>query len=309
MSAQTRVFLTGSTGYVGSAVLDALLRAGLHVTALVREPAKAERLSNRGVEAVLGELGSPRSFVAAAAAADVLIHTAYERSKNGQQVDRQAIETLVEAANRRKARDLTTTLIYTSGVWVLGSTQGQATEEAPLRPTPLAAWRPDHERLVLDAGADEAIRAAVIRPAVVYGGGRGIVADLLKDAQNGLVRVVGDGQNRWSCVYDRDLADLYARVATNSEARGIFHANDEADERVIEIVEAIANHAKTRPDIRHMPLEEARVKMGAYADALSLDQIVRSPRARALGWTPTLHSVSGNVARLLEEFRAARDAA
>jgi hypothetical protein len=49
--------------------------------------------------------------------------------------------------------------------------------------------------------------------------------------------------------------------------------------------------------------------MGPYADALALDQRVRSPRARALGWSPTLHSISGNVARLMEEFRARREAA
>ena len=59
-----------------------------------------------------------------------------------------------------------------------------------------------------------------------------------------------------------------------------------------------------QPDVRHVPIEEARHKMGAYADALALDQVVRSPRARALGWTPTLHSVAGNAARLLEEWRA-----
>jgi hypothetical protein len=53
-------------------------------------------------------------------------------------------------------------------------------------------------------------------------------------------------------------------------------------------------------------LAEARKKLGPYADALVLDQKVRSPRARALGWTPTLRSVSGNVARLLEEYRGAR---
>jgi hypothetical protein len=58
-----------------------------------------------------------------------------------------------------------------------------------------------------------------------------------------------------------------------------------------------------------MPIEEARAKMGPFADALALDQIVRSPRARALGWTRMLHSVAGNVARLLEEFRASREAA
>jgi hypothetical protein len=58
-----------------------------------------------------------------------------------------------------------------------------------------------------------------------------------------------------------------------------------------------------------VPLPEARKKMGPYADALALDQIVRSPRARSLGWSPTLHSVSGNIARLLEEWRRSREAA
>lgn len=303
-----RVFLTGATGYIGSAVLDAVLRAGHQVTALVRDPARAERLSARGTECVLGELASPKSYAAAADAADAFVHTAFEPSKRGHEVDRLAIQALIDAATRRSRRKLATAIVYTSGVWVLGSTQGQATEDAPVRPTPLVAWRPDHEQAVLAASAD-GIRTVVIRPAVVYGGARGIVSDLLKDAQNGLIRIVGDGQNRWPCVYDRDLADLYLRVATNPEAAGIFHANDEADERVDDIVQAVARHAKTPPDVRYMPIEEARSKMGPYADALALNQIVRSPRARALGWSPTLRSVSGNVARLLEEFRTAREAA
>jgi len=54
-----------------------------------------------------------------------------------------------------------------------------------------------------------------------------------------------------------------------------------------------------------VPIEEARSKMGAYAEAMALDLVVRSPRARALGWAPTLHSVAGNAARLLEEWRSA----
>ena len=62
-----------------------------------------------------------------------------------------------------------------------------------------------------------------------------------------------------------------------------------------------------KPDVRYVPIDEARHKMGAFADALALDQVVRSPRARALGWTPTLHSVAGNAARLLEEWRASRN--
>ena len=55
------------------------------------------------------------------------------------------------------------------------------------------------------------LRTSVVRPGIVYGGARGIVSDLLKDALNGLVRVIGPGTNHWPCVYDRDLAELYAR--------------------------------------------------------------------------------------------------
>jgi nucleoside-diphosphate-sugar epimerase len=162
---------------------------------------------------------------------------------------------------------------------------------------------------VLSGSRDGQIRTAVVRPGIVYGGARGIIGDLLKDARNGLVRVIGEGRNHWPCVYDRDLADLYIRVVANPEASGVFHVNDEADECVGEIVDAIARHMRMRPDVRHVPIEEARTKMGPYADALALDQMVRSPRARALGWTPSLHSVAGNVARLLEEFRTAHEAA
>jgi nucleoside-diphosphate-sugar epimerase len=304
-----RTFLTGTTGYIGSAVLDALLRAGHEVTALVRDPEKAERVSLRGAQPVIGDLSKPASYATAAEGCDTIIHTALDDSKRVQKVDRQAVETLLGAAIRRAAKGQPVSVIYTSGVWVLGNTAGPVTEDAPVRPTPIAAWRPDHEKLILDAGRARNPRTAIIRPGIVYGSGRGIVGDLLKDAANGLVRVIGDGQNHWPCVYDRDLADLYVRVATNAEASGIFHANDEADERVDDIVEAIAHHAKMRPDVRHVPLDEARTKMGPYADALALDQIVRSPRARALGWTPTLHSVAGNVARLTEEFRTKREAA
>src|SRR5262249_54473459 len=118
---------------------------------------------------------------------------------------------------------------------------------------------------------------------------------------------VGDGNNHWPLIYDRDLADLYVRIAAREDALGVYHANDEGDERVNDIVDAIAPYVSVRPDVRHVPLDEARSKMGAVAEALALDQLVRSPRARAIGWAPTLHSVAGNAARLLEEWRASRN--
>ena len=302
-----RIFLTGATGYIGTAVMDALLRGGHAVTALVRDPEKAEHVAGRGVKAIVGELSKPASYLEAAQRADTIIHAALESSKRREKVDRVAIDTLLAAAGDRAASGLPACVVYTSGVWILGDVKN-ATEDTPLNPTPLADWRPEHERVVLEA-AGPGLRTAVIRPGIVYGGARGIIGDLLKDAANGLVRVVGPGTNHWACIYDRDLADLYVRVATLADASGVFHANDEADERVDDIVEAIAQQVTMRPDVRHMPLAEARMKMGPYADALALDQIVRSPRARALGWAPTLRSVAGSVARLLEEFRTARAAA
>jgi nucleoside-diphosphate-sugar epimerase len=303
------IFLTGATGYVGSTVLDALVRAGHEVTALVRERAKAEYLERRAVRAVVGDLNNPASYATIAEQSEIVVHTALDPSARRDKIDRQAVETFLAAATRRSAAGQPAAFVYTSGVWVLGDTTVPAEEDAPLRPTPLVAWRPDHERLVLDAGSDGLLRTVVVRPGIVYGGTRGIIADLFKDAANGLVRVIGDGKNHWPCVYVRDLADVYLRVATQPEAFGVFHANDEADESAGDIVDAIARHVRMRPDIRHVPLAEARAKMGPYADALALDQRVRSPRARSLGWSPTLHSVSGSVARLMEEFRARREAA
>jgi len=295
-----RVFLTGATGYVGSAVLDGLLRAGHRVTAIVRDPERAERLTARGATAVVGELGTPKTYAAALESSDAVIHTAFESSTRGIAKDIEAIDTLL--AGLKRSPTSTPTFIYTSNVWVLGGTTKPVDEESPLDPAEHVRWRPIHEQRVLDAGTN-GVRTIVVRPGIVYGGSRGIVSDLLKDALNGMMRVIGPGKNRWPTVYDRDLADLYVRLLQTPDAHGVFHANDETDERVNDIVEAIAEHLTQRPDIRHMPLPEARRKLGAYADVLALDQRVRSPRAKGLGWAPSLSSITANVPRLFEEYR------
>jgi nucleoside-diphosphate-sugar epimerase len=299
-----RIFLTGATGYIGSAVLDALLRAGHKVTAIARDPEKAERLAAKSVTPIIGELGTPDSYLPAVESAEAVVSTAFEYSSRGVALDRQVLDTVLPLLARSAAAE-PRTFVYTSGIWVLGRTATPADEAAPLHPAELVAWRPEHEQLVLGWGGN-GLRTLVVRPGIVYGGGRGIVSDLIKDALNGLVRVIGPGRNHWPCIYDRDLADLYARLIGDADARGLYHANDEADERVNDIVEAIAGQVPQTPDIRHMPMAEARKKLGPYADALALDQRVRSPRARALGWSPALRSVAGNVARLLEEFRGAQ---
>lgn len=294
-----RVLLTGATGYVGSAVLDALVRAGHEVTVLVRTHETAQRFLAREIRAVVGDLGAPEDLHTAFSGHDAYVHTAFESSARGEEVDRLAIDACLEAARHAGA-----TMIYTSGVWVLGAVE-DADETTPVNPIPLVAFRPAHEQRVL-AAASEGVRAIVVRPGLVFGGGRGLVGDLLRDAEKGLMRVIGSGENRWPLVYDRDLGDLYARLLAHPTATGIFHATDETHERVIDIVEAIAGHTPARPDIRYMPIAEARAKMGPFADALALDQVVRSPRARAIGWQPTVRGIAGNLPRLFEEWRSAR---
>lgn len=298
-----RIFLTGGSGYIGSAVLDAFVRAGHQVDALVRNSEKAAVVQARGGHPVFGDLSEPATYADASAAADGVVHTASEASPRRVTVDAAALGAFL-IPSKQPGRFV----IYTSGIWVLGNCPSPADETAPLNPLELVKWRPAHEQQVLNA-ATAGIRTIVIRPGVVYGGSRGMVGDIFKDAANSLVRVIGSGGNHWPLVYDRDLADLYVRVATNQGASGVFHANDEGDERVNDLVAAIGSHAKTSPSVRYVPLAEARKKMGPYADALAVDQIVRSPRARELGWNPSLHSVAGNAARLFEEWRRGKEAA
>jgi len=305
-----RIFLTGATGYIGGAVLDSLVKHGHDVTALVRDNEKAARIAARGGRPVVGNLAEPDSYRAAADAQDGYIHTAFDgASGKGATTDRIALDTMLTSAKRPRTVGAQTPstrfLIYTSGVWVLGRTPEPVAENAPVNPIALVSWRVPHETLVRDA-ATETLRTIVVRPGVVYGGGAGIMGDVFKQATNGLVRVIGDGNNHWPLVYDRDLADLYARLVARPDASGVYHANDEADECVNDVIAAISPYLANRPDVRHVPLEEARSKIGPYADALSLDQRVRSPRARALGWTPSLRSVSSSAARLLDEWRTAR---
>ncbi|MGE0449648.1 MAG: NAD-dependent epimerase/dehydratase family protein [Vicinamibacterales bacterium] len=305
-----RIFLTGATGYVGSAVLDALLKAGHQITALVRDSEKAARVSAKGASPVIGDLARPESYRAQADAQDGYVHTAFDLASDDAALDRTTVEALLAAARRPRgsggAAAPARFVIYTSALWVVGSAPKPLDESAPTHPLALGRWRVDIERELLDAAGDQ-LRTAVVRPGLVYGGSSdGLVGELLKSAANGLVRVIGDGTNRWPLVYHRDLADLIARVASRQDASGVFHANDEGDERVNDIIAALSPHLAHRPDVRHVPIEEARTKMGLLADALAVDQVIRSPRSRALGWTPGLRSLGGNAARVLEEWRAAR---
>ena len=134
-----RIFLTGATGYIGGAVLDALVRAGHEITALVRSNEKAKRVAKRGAHPVIGNLAEPDSFIGAAEAQDGYIHAAFDHSAaGGPAVEQTALQSMIEAATRPRtggsSAAATRYIIYTSGVWILGKTPEPATEEAPINP-------------------------------------------------------------------------------------------------------------------------------------------------------------------------------
>jgi len=292
-----RIFLTGGTGYVGKAILDALIRGGHHVDALVRTTDAAADVQKRGAHPVLGDLLQAATWRDAAAAANGIVHAATEYGPRVRTVDQAALD-VIGGLPPREGRFI----IYTSGNYVLGPAPVVVDETAPVNPPDSVAWRRAHEARVLDL-ASNGIRAIVVRPGIVYGGRRGIVGDLLKEASNGLIRVVGTGDNHWPLVYRRDVGELYLRLVNTPAAAGIYHATDGADETVNELVAAIASHTTITPTIRHMPIDEARKKLGSHADMLALDQRLACTRSHAIGWSPTLHSASGAVPRLLEEWR------
>ncbi len=151
---------------------------------------------------------------------------------------------------------------------------------------------------MLDAAA-QGVRAVVIRPAIVYGRGGGIPADFVKSArETGAARYVGTGENRWAMVHVEDLADVYVRALQKAPAGTLLHAADGPSYRVKEIAEAASLGAGAGGRTESWPLEEARKTLGAYADALVLDQQVSAERAKAtLGWKPDAPSLLQDLRR------------
>ena len=282
------VFLTGATGYIGSAVAEALQKAGHKVTGLARTPEKAKQLEARGIRACIGDLLKPETLAAPARAAEGVIHTANTNDANSAQADTGVVRAILKALE-----DTGKPFVYTSGVWVLGSTGDKvADENTALNPTPLVAHRPAMEQEVLGY-KNRGVRAIVIRPALVYGRGGSIPKMIAQSArETGAARYVGDGQNRWPFVEVGDLAQLYVLALEKAAPGSLYHAAHGPSFRVHEVAEAASIGAAAKGKTQAVPLAEARKTMGAFADALVLDQQVGGEKAvKELGWSPRAASV------------------
>ena len=300
-----RVFITGASGYIGSAVARELVRAGHEVTGMHHSPESAERVRAAGAEPVRGDLVDPQSYAEAAAGHDVVIHLAADYGRPVE-ADRAAVDTLIEAARSHMMRDAH--LIYTSGCWVLGETGGTpADEDAGLdHPAPVVAWRPAHEERVLGTpGEGSGLTATVIRPGMVYGGAEGLVTPMLSSAaEEGAARHVGDGANHWSLVHRNDLATLY-RLVVEARASGIFHGVDGRPTRVLDLARAASEAAGAGGETKSVPVEDARASLGPVADALVLDQRLVTRRADEVGWKPAHRSFVEGVGAAWREYRLA----
>ena len=186
-----RIFLTGATGYLGSAIAASLVRARHDVTALVRSSTSAARVLSYGIHPHHGDLRDAASYRDAALAADAILHAGVEGGADRIDVDRIFVDAVAGP-----------TLLYTSVLFVLGDVDG-GDESAPA-----TGPRAEHEQIVLARGG------AVIRPGMIWGDDAWLFQHPI---------YIGDGNNRWPLVHREDVAELY-RLVAESGARGVFHA-------------------------------------------------------------------------------------
>lgn len=271
------LFLTGASGYIGSVVVEKLRAAGHGVSGLARAEKSEAKLTALGAEPVRGSLRDTAVISEAARKSDGVMHLGMEFTPDTPQVDRGVIEAVLAGLG-----DTRRPFIYTSGIWILGDTGGRVADEStPVNPIPMVAWRPANEQAVLQA---RGARGVVIRPGMVYGRGAGFAYELLGPKEDGIVRYVGSGENRWPWVHVDDLADLYV-LALSASAGSLYYAATEA----VTVKQAAAASGALTESI---PVEQARSQMGMLVDALLLDQQVSAAKAmKELGWKPRQASV------------------
>lgn len=272
------VFVTGATGWVGSAVVDELIGAGHQVTGLARSGGKSSALTAAGARAIIASLDDLDVLRNAASEADAVIHTAFNHdfsrfAENAEQ-DRRAIETLgraLEGSHRP--------LLVTSGLARLAP--GRAATEADV-PDPSF---PRKSETAARALAERGVRAATVRLApTVHGlGEHGFVAMLIDLArEKGVSAYLGEGLNRWAGVHRLDAARLYRLAIEQGAAEPVYHAVAEEGVPLKVIAEAIGRRLG-------LPVaSKGREHFGWFADFAGADMAATSQHTRTLlGWEPT----------------------
>ena len=280
-----RVFVTGATGFIGTAVVQDLIKAGHQVLGLSRSDAGAQALAAAGAEVHRGDLEDLDSLRSGAASSDGVIHTAFNhdfsRFQENCEADRRAIETLGDALAGSDRP-----LVITSGTGMGNAGPGQLATEDHFdlnHANPRAA-----SEFAAEAVAARGVSVSVVRlPQVHNTEKQGLVTYSIAVArEKGVSAYVGDGLNRWPAVHVLDAAPVYTLALEKGTARARYHAVAEEGVMAREIAEAIGRGLKI-PVVAMSP-EEAAGHFGwlGFFAGMDMPASIALTQQR-LSWHPT----------------------
>ena len=292
-----RVFVTGATGHIGSALVPELLQAGHQVTGLARSDKSAAALAAMGAEAHRGDIADLDGLRAAASVADGVIHLAYRHDFDNDFVaaadaDLRAVEAMgdVLAGSDRP-------LVNTSGTLFLpGVVQGRTATEHDTMP---AGPRIDSENATI-ALAEKGVRSSVVRLSPLVHSDldhHGFAHRLIGTArEKGVAAYIGDGSNRWPAVHTLDAARLYRLAVEAAPAGSRLHAAADEGVPFRSIAEAIGRGLNV--PAKSIPAEKAGELFGGFVGMITqLDNLTSSARTRELlGWKPTHADLLADIA-------------
>lgn len=280
-----RIFVTGATGFVGSAVVEELLRSGYQVLGMTRSEKGADALRAAGADVHYGELTDLDSLRAGAAATDGTIHTAFihdfSKFRENCEIDRKVIGALgdVLAGSGRP-------LVVTSGTALVASNE-PATEDMKASVSSDILPRVASEEAADEAAAKGA-RVSIMRlsPSVHGDGDHGFVPHLIALAkEKGVSAYVGSGKNRWPGVHRLDAARLYRLAVEKNAANARYHAAAEEGVPLREIATIIGKRLNV--PVAGLSDEDAAAHFGWFKHFVSLDAPTSSETTRAqTGWQP-----------------------
>lgn len=286
-----KIFVTGATGFIGSAIVKELNAAGYQVLGMARSEEGAKSLIAAGAQVHRGDVEDLNSLRSGAAASDGVIHTAFihdfSKFKEVCEIDRRAIEALGStlAGSDRP-------LLVTSGTGVVASAPGRpATEEDEPVSGPNSVPRVASEEAAASA-ASKGARVSVVRlPQVHNTFKQGLITYAIAMArEKGVSAYVGDGSNRWPAVHLLDAARLYRLVLEKGSSGAKYHAVAEEGVPVRDIAEVIGRHLNV-PVVSKSP-EEAREHFGWLGVFVGLDCPASSAQTQQrLGWHPVQTSL------------------
>ena len=279
-----RVFITGSTGFIGSALVKELIGAGHQVLGLTRSDAGAQALTAAGAQPHQGRLEDPESLRAGAASADAVIHCAFNhdfsRFQQNCEEDRRAIEALGDVLVGSEKP-----LIVTTGVALLAKGRPATEDDVP---PPVSAGYPRASEHAATALEKLGVRTMVVRlPQVHDTRKQGLVSFAIQAArEKGISPYIGEGQNRWAAAHVLDAARVYRLALEKGHAGARYHAVDEEGVRAKDIAEAIGRGLNV--PVKSISQEEAAGHFGPLAGFAVLDLTASSAITRKeLGLTPT----------------------